>query len=313
MPMTANGSGFRDFLREETEKYRGVAMPLRAGLLRCALIREVSAKKLHPNPDNGFCLTNVGPNEGIIAAYEQRIREMQGRGRHCFFDDPLTVQRMYPEGYMILKGHHRWAAAIRAGLRTVPVRVVDLTRAEDIRRMVLKARNSKRVVFDLDEVVFREESEGAVEKALPTPLNRLYPHRLRLGIPALFHDLSLMGYDVWVYTASYWSAEYVRHLFRLYHTRVAGIVTGTSRKGHGDAESRESLEALIANKYPLTVHIDSGTVLSVAGASKRFEEFPLSGSARTWSKEILEVLRKAESQNHTGKNIPIKPDEEEKQ
>ncbi|MBP3241914.1 MAG: ParB N-terminal domain-containing protein [Oribacterium sp.] len=33
--------------------------------------------------------------------------------------DPIIVEKMYPDGYMILNGHHRWAAATRLGLKKV--------------------------------------------------------------------------------------------------------------------------------------------------------------------------------------------------
>ena len=32
--------------------------------------------------------------------------------------EPIIVQRTKPEGYMILNGHHRWAAAVQTGMKS---------------------------------------------------------------------------------------------------------------------------------------------------------------------------------------------------
>lgn len=56
---------FQGFLQAEVEKYKGVAVPVNAGLLRQALIRYAPVTKLHPNPDDEFCFPDIGPNQGI--------------------------------------------------------------------------------------------------------------------------------------------------------------------------------------------------------------------------------------------------------
>ena len=117
-----------------------------------------------------------------------------------------------------------------------------------------------RVSFDLDEVVFRPAGDDGMEKSLPFPLRNIYKQRLRRGIPALFRYLNKKGYDIWVYTAGYYSADYIQRLFRKYGVHVTGAVTGTGRKTSGSAEEKKKMETLIAAKYPETVHIDGETV-----------------------------------------------------
>ena len=31
------------------------------------------------------------------------------------WEEPLIVEKVHPEGYMLLNGHHRWAAALKTG------------------------------------------------------------------------------------------------------------------------------------------------------------------------------------------------------
>ena len=67
-------------------------------------------------------------------------------------DDPITVEKVHPDGYMILNGHHRWAAAMRVGIKMIPVKIVNLTNEVDIEKMLRASNNDKRATLDLDEV-----------------------------------------------------------------------------------------------------------------------------------------------------------------
>lgn len=53
----AGNTKFDDFIAEEVRKVKGVCVPVKAGILRRALIRSARCDKLHPNPDDAFCIT----------------------------------------------------------------------------------------------------------------------------------------------------------------------------------------------------------------------------------------------------------------
>ena len=114
----------RQFIEDEVQKYNGIYMPINAGFLRRHLIRRLPLSRLHPNPNDEFCSRDVRPNEGIIARYVRAYKEGRlatdpkdfvpgGSFEGDSAMDPLVVQRIHPNGYMILNGHHRWAAAHR--------------------------------------------------------------------------------------------------------------------------------------------------------------------------------------------------------
>ena len=84
-----------------------------------------------------------------------------------------------------------------------------------------------RVSFDLDEVLFVNPKTHKTEKELRFPFNRIYKERLRLGTPDLINSLQKLGYEVWVYTSSFRSENYIKLLFRHYGVRFDGIVNGT--------------------------------------------------------------------------------------
>lgn len=284
--MTENNTGFQDYLKKEIENTRGNSVPVRAGFLRRLLIRRTACKKLHPNPEDEFCSPTIGPNTQIISKYCQDFRRFGSRSSVEYAWEPLTVEKIRPSGYMILNGHHRWAAAIMTRQHSVPIRIVDLPMEEDIRRMLHSSRSDRRVTLDLDEVVFRCEGDGPVER-LPFFLRLRYKQRLRLGIPALFRFLNNKGYDIWVYSANYYSFKQIQALFMLYNTRVTGIVTGTAGKGRS---VHEQLKKSVSEHYPTTIHIDAHGVLKVDSRSREYVEYPLEETGADWSGKIMDLI-----------------------
>ena len=98
-----------------------------------------------------------------------------------------------------------------------------------------------------------------------------------------------------MFSANYYSLDYIRNLFRMYHAHVAGIVTGTARKAPKGSHTKEQLENRMKEKYPLTLHIDNAAVTRVDSRTKTFAECPLSGNDDTWSKEIMDVIEGMEN------------------
>lgn len=288
--MSESKTQFEAFLEEELEKYRGVAYPVHTNWLLRTLITQVSPKKLHPNPEDEFCIPKIGPNSEIISNYEKQISLSQHIGGKYCFDQPLTVERMKPEGYLLLNGHHRWAAALRRNVKRVPIQIVNATHTIDIQRMLHNAKSDKRVTLDLDEVVLAGEGLPA-EKALSFPLNLVYRQRLRRGALALFSFFQGRGYDVWVYSSQYHSPILIKKLFLHHRAHIDGLVTGLSQ-GKQRCREHEKMRELLANQYPNTVNIDAGSVVFIDSRAKTFEEFELSGSPETWSREVMDAFEK---------------------
>ena len=285
----------KTFLEDEVNKVKGVYYPVKAGFLRRQLIRKVDCDKLHPNPNDEFCFPDIGPNLEIISGYAKQYREAGGsllqlKYMNSGASEPIIVEKTSPDGYMILNGHHRWIAAKRSGFRKIPVQIVDLTQEKDIREVLDKTAARKRAVLDLDEVVFCAEDDPNCEKPLGFPANRFFKERIRLGIPALFHYLNDRGYDIWVYTPNYYSQDNIRRLFRHYHVRVAGIVTGTARKGPRDTDTVRELNKLMESKYESATHIDPNTVFRTVSGKKGIESHELRNTGAVWSGEVMEII-----------------------
>ena len=278
------------FIEEEIRKYGGVMVPVKASVLERAIIRNVTAGKLHPNPDDEFCVPSIGPNYGIIANYESIFRRY-GSMHTKLNDEPLMVQKVHPDGYMILNGHHRWVAAMQSEIKWIPISIINLTQETDIENMLRASNHDKRVTLDLDEVVFAVGEGMPAEKPLHFPVNKIYKERIRLGIPALLHYLGKEGYDIWVYTAKYYSYDYISAYFRRYSVKVDGVITGTVRKTKAGSEAKKRTEQLFAAKYVETLHIDNDMVLRTFRDSREHEEYVLEDTGIGWSKAVMEVVK----------------------
>ena len=118
-------SEFDLYLQEEVKKQEGVAYPVKASLFERMLTKQLPCDKLHPNPQDEFTFPDIGPNYEIISNYEKSIMN-NIRTRQPIFDDPIMVEKLHPHGYLILNGHHRWAAAKRLRISKIPVEIINL-------------------------------------------------------------------------------------------------------------------------------------------------------------------------------------------
>ena len=184
----------------------------------------------HANPADEFSMDSVGPSYRIIGEYEKKFRDalrMEGRA----IDEPLTVEKLRPHGYLLLNGHHRWAAAMRCGIKRVPIKIINCASESDIKTILEKSQHDKRAAIDLDEIIFRSPDYKYLEKkAFTFPFSLRFKQRIRLGIPALFYSLSQHGYDIWVYAAEFYSIDDIRKVFKAYSVHVDGIITGVAKR-----------------------------------------------------------------------------------
>ena len=177
--MAAPKTELAEFVEAEIKKYEGIMVPVKASVSERMLTKKVPIEKLHPNPDDEFCSKKVGPNYSI---YNRYVRAFQRFGTmdQSVFDEPITVEKVHPDGYMILNGHHRWGAAVQTNFNPLGISIVNLTQETDIERMLSRSRHNKRVTLDLDEVIFCQGEDEPAEKPLPFPYNRFYKERTPL-------------------------------------------------------------------------------------------------------------------------------------
>ena len=292
--MAATRTELDDYIAAQINKYKGICMPKKAGMLERMIKRKLPCDCLHPNPADEFCIPEVGPSYRIIGEYEDKIRKARQYDLDLF-DEPVMIEKMSPDGYLILNGHHRWAAAMRCGVRRIPVRIVNLTQETDIKKVIQNSKHDKRLTLDLDEVVFGCNDPALYMKPLPFPYRYFYRERLRTGIPAIIHFLSIHGYDIWLYTASYYSYDYLKHMFMLHGVHADGVITGTKRKVAATAENKariDSIQKLFRENYEETLTIDNKGLVRSFTSGKEFEQYDLDGTPSDWPREVMTHLER---------------------
>lgn len=118
------GDSFATRIKKDVEKYSGKRQTVRASIIDIMTVRHLSPDQMHANPDDDFVNPKVGPNEEIIEKYIEEARQDMEMGAMSF-DEPIMVAKLENGEYMIVNGHHRWAAAIKVGLTQVRVVVVN--------------------------------------------------------------------------------------------------------------------------------------------------------------------------------------------
>lgn len=288
--MAGSDSNMMKEILDEIASYEGLYHPIKCGFWERKFTKMLSPEKLHPNPDDEFSHVDVGPNYSIINNYTMQIRKaLTNEEPPLDPDDPLIVEKMFPRGYMLLNGHHRWAAAKQMSLKKVPVEVVNLTHSEDLMKMLDKSDRTKRAAFDLDEVLLASDTYPK-EDAPAFPYSNCKRDVLRKGAPALIHELHNRGYDVWIYTASYKSAKYIQSLFKGYGICPDGIVNGLTRKNRKQTKLPDSVKAAMDRKYTTTIHIDTGHILYVDKVTKEYEYVSLENDAHNWASKTVRAI-----------------------
>ena len=154
-----------------------------------------------------------------------------------------------------------------------------------------------RVSFDLDEVLFVHPGTHKTEPPLRFPLNRIYRERLRLGTPDLVRTLQSMGYEVWVYTSSFRTEGYIRHLFGWYGVRFDGIINAQRHLLEVQRDRAEMLPQKMPGRYRISLHIDDETIICTAGKLYGFNVYQLDADDDDWKEKIIaraEMIRKRE-------------------
>ncbi len=281
----------RTIVKEEMKKYDGTYLPVKANFLEQIFIQKLSTKKLHPNPDDEFCFEDVGPNDEIISKYAQQIAHRREHDM-VLFDDPLVIEKIRPDGYMLINGHHRWGAALMMDVEKVPVKLINLTHTSDIIGQMEKTSRNKRASINLDDVVFCQQESEPAEKTLLFPYNRIFPERIRKGMPGLVYALHNAGYDVWIYTSGYASTDYIKQILRHHRIKPDGIINGADRLRSAKKNDLSDVKDLLAGKYRVTLNIDMETVSWILSETKEFEAIEIDTQNGPWANQVIGIVRK---------------------
>lgn len=287
-------SQLMEYVLNDIEKQKGVSIPVHASLFERIMVTKAPCKSIHPNPEDEFSMEKIGPSYRIISEYETKFRDAM-RMEKPPIDDPLMVEKLRPHGYMLLNGHHRWAAAMRCNIKKVPIKIINCATESDIKTILEKSQHDKRATIDLDEVIFRSHDYPHLEKkAFTFPFSTRFKKRIRLGIPALLYSLSKRGYDIWVYARDFYSIDDIQKFFKSYSVHVDGILTGVDKHTQNKSERAARVRELINNKYDTTLHIDNDAIVETHGKTGDFREYEINVPEADWAKKAIAIIEEIE-------------------
>lgn len=273
---------------KDVEKYNGVRKVIKAGLIERCVIKNCAPKRIHPNPIDEFSQPDIGPNLGIVGDYVKLINYNESQ-ELPIFKEPLIVQKMEPDGYLLLNGHHRWFAAIRMRVKKIHIQIINLITENDLSRMINKTKNTKLATFDFDEVLLsRDESNQAPLR--DSLFCKKIKERLRVGAPEVIKAFADNGYDICVYTASYLTEEDFEDFFSMYELKVDVVVNGINEKRKNTAGGTQNLKEMIREKYKHIAHVDNESVVCTNRVTKNYEIYEIPDE-ETWEEGIKNIIK----------------------
>lgn len=148
------------------------------------------------------------------------------------------------------------------------------------------------VSFDLDDTLYVSEEKFQTEAKLRFPWNKIYKERLRLGTVELFERLHSEGIETWIYTTSFRSERYIRHLFQHYGIKVSQVINGYRHMKEVQGSRSEPMPSKYPAKYRIDLHIDDDVSVLANGKTYGFKVFLIGAPDDDWVEKIMnEVIR----------------------
>ena len=143
-----------------------------------------------------------------------------------------------------------------------------------------------KVSFDLDDTLFVSPVKFKTEKERKFPFNKIYKERLRLGTIDLMRWIKEQGIELWVYTTSFRSEQYIRGLFRCYGIKLDEVVNGQRHAKEVQGDKRVVMPSKYPGKYRIDLHIDDDISVVQNGRTFGFKVYLIGEQDDLWTDKI---------------------------
>ena len=150
-------------------------------------------------------------------------------------------------------------------------------------------------------MLFVSPKRYETEPAPHFPFNLLFKDRLRKGTVKLIHELQQRGFEVWVYTSSFRSEQYIRALFQRYGVKIDQIVNGQRHEKEVQRGRKTRLPQKMPNFYHISLHVDDEKSIEKNGRIYGFRTFRVFEPDSGWAKKVLDEalrVRRIEEKNN---------------
>lgn len=149
-----------------------------------------------------------------------------------------------------------------------------------------------RISFDLDDTLFVSEDKFKIEPALRFPFNIIFKEKLRMGSIELMKYIREQNIELWIYTTSYRSEQYIRSLFRCYGIVLDNIVNGARHAAEVQCGRAESMPSKYPSKYRIDLHIDDDVTVAQNGKIYGFNVFIVGSQDDEWTEKVKKEIER---------------------
>lgn len=148
------------------------------------------------------------------------------------------------------------------------------------------------VSFDLDETLFIDPEKISAEPELRFPLNRIYKDRLRAGTVELLCGLNRDNIQVWIYTTSYRSERYIKHLFAHYGIKIDKIINGQRHMSEIQGDRPYTMPSKYPSRYRIDLHVDDEISVYQNGIAYGFRVYLIKENDAHWVTKIRKEIER---------------------
>jgi hypothetical protein len=153
-----------------------------------------------------------------------------------------------------------------------------------------------RISFEFeDTLICCNEKVPRERDRVPFFQKKWFNEPLRLGTQNLLLELQARGCDIWIYTTSYRSENYIKSLFKFYGITISGVIDGQ--------RNIEEIYKLFVqrkpnprkpSKYPpafgIDLHIDDSENLIKEAQEFNFDVVIVNPQDEDWTKRVIEAV-----------------------
>lgn len=149
-----------------------------------------------------------------------------------------------------------------------------------------------RVSFDLDDTLFVSPDNFKTEQELKFPFNKIYKEHLRLGTISLMQYMKKVNIEVWIYTTSFRSKNYIKNLFRCYGIKIDAVVNGERHAREVQGNKTEVMPSKYPSKYQIALHIDDDISVAQNGRTYGFKVLLVGEQDDDWAEKIRREIER---------------------
>jgi len=151
-----------------------------------------------------------------------------------------------------------------------------------------------RISFDLDDTLVLHREDAPVELEEPKVgifQWGLYREKLREGAIRMLTELSVEGWELWIYTSSSRSERKVKAWMAGYGVRLSGVVNYDTHIKKMAQQGIQSPPSKLPRLFGIDLHVDDSLGVEIEGHHFKFHTLIIDPWDADWTDKVLKAAR----------------------